>query len=54
MKTQNKKTKEQDVIWPIRMKESLKKQFKEVCDKHGYSMSKRIKVLIQEEINQNI
>jgi len=54
MKLQNKKTKEKDVIWPIRMKESLKTQFKNTCHKHGYSMSKRIKVLIQEEINKNL
>lgn len=35
-----------DVVWPIRMKQSLKDQFKLYCDLNGYSMNKRIKVLI--------
>jgi hypothetical protein len=42
---------EKDVIWPIRMKQSLKDKFKYFCDKNGYSMNKRIKILIELDIN---
>lgn len=42
--------KEKDVVWPIRMKRSLKDEFKSHCDGNGFSMNKRIKVLIENDI----
>jgi len=48
-----KKTLEPDVIWPIRMKKSFKEQFKAHCDKHGYSMNKRVKLLMGQDMNKN-
>ena len=44
--------KEKDVIWPIRMKKSLKDSFKKHCDKNGYSMNKRIKILIERDVER--
>jgi len=44
------KNKEKDVVWPIRMKQTLKDKFKAHCDKKGYSMNKRMKVLIENDI----
>ena len=44
---------DKDVIWPIRMKESLKNNFKIHCDKKGYSMNKRIKSLIEIDIKND-
>jgi hypothetical protein len=38
---------EKDVVWPIRMKRSLKEQFKLFCDSNGYSMNKRIRILME-------
>ena len=49
MKT--KKEKQKDVVWPIRMSQDLKDQFKIYCDAKGYSMNKLIKILIEREIN---
>ncbi len=46
-----KKILEKDVVWPIRMKESFKKEFKTHCDKHGYSMNKRVKLLMEKDIS---
>lgn len=43
--------KQKDVIWPIRMSQELKDQFKLHCDSNGYSMNKLIKILIEKEIN---
>jgi len=45
------KEKQKDVVWPIRMSQSLKNEFKCYCDKHGYSMNKLIKILIEKEMN---
>lgn len=42
--------KEKDVVWPIRMKQSLKDEFKNHCNSKGYSMNKRIKILIEKDI----
>jgi len=39
-----------DVVWPIRMTKELKDKFKEYCDKYGYSMNKKIKLLIETAI----
>jgi len=47
---ENKKEINKDVVWPIRMKRSLKDQFKKHCDDSGYSMNKRMKVLIENDI----
>jgi hypothetical protein len=42
-----KKTIEKDCMWPIRMKRDFKNKFKSFCDKHGYSMNKRVKLLME-------
>jgi len=46
-----KKEKEKEVVWPIRMSQSLKDEFKNYCDKNGFSMNKRIKILMDQDIN---
>jgi antitoxin component of RelBE/YafQ-DinJ toxin-antitoxin module len=43
--------KQKDVVWPIRMSQELKDEFKTYCDNKGYSMNKLIKILIKKEIN---
>lgn len=43
--------KNEEVVWPIRMSKDLKNAFKNHCDKHGYSMNKLIKILIEKEIS---
>ncbi len=45
--------KEKDIIWPVRIKKDLRDRFKKHCNKMGYSMSKRLRVLMEVEINQN-
>jgi len=42
--------KQKDVVWPIRMSQELKDEFKTHCDDKGYSMNKLIKILIEKEI----
>jgi len=42
---------EKDVVWPIRMSESLKNELKKYCDEKGLSMNKLVKILIKKEIN---
>lgn len=44
---------DKDCVWPIRMKQSLKNEFKKICDKHGYSMNKRIKILMELDIKNS-
>lgn len=44
------KEKLKDVVWPIRMSQKLKDEFKVYCDDKGYSMNKLIKILIEKEI----
>lgn len=44
------KEKLKDVVWPIRMSQKLKDEFKAYCDDKGYSMNKLIKILIEKEI----
>ena len=44
---------EGDAILPIIMKISFKQAFKEFCDKNGFSMSKRIKILMQKDMEEN-
>ncbi len=46
--------KEKDVVWPVRMKESFKKRFKTHCDNQGYSMNKRVKLLMEKDMNTKI
>lgn len=46
------KEKQKDVIWPIRMSQELKNMFKSHCDRHGYSMNKLIKILIENELKR--
>ena len=50
MKKENKK----EVVWPIRMTQEFKDKFKLFCDKHGYSMNKKIKIIMEEEMNKDI
>jgi hypothetical protein len=45
-----KKEKQKEVVWPIRMSQELKDNFKNYCDDKGYSMNKLIKILIKKEI----
>lgn len=40
-----------DVVWPIRMSQTLKDEFKKHCDEQGFSMNKRMKILIQRDID---
>jgi predicted DNA-binding protein len=42
--------KQKDVVWPIRMSQELKDQFKTYCDDKGYSMNKLIKILIENKV----
>lgn len=49
---QGKIIKEPEVIWPIRMKKDFKIKFKFFCDKHGYSMNKRVKLLMEQDMNK--
>lgn len=51
---QTKKILEPDVIWPIRMKNGFKVKFKAHCDKYGYSMNKRVKLLMEQDMNKII
>jgi hypothetical protein len=44
------KEKQKDIVWPIRMSQKLKDEFKNYCDNKGYSMNKLIKILIVKEI----
>jgi hypothetical protein len=41
-----------EVVWPIRMSQKLKDEFKAHCDINGYSMNKLIKILIEKELNR--
>lgn len=52
MKNENKKEKI-DIIWPIRIKKDFRDDFKKFCDENGYSMSKRIRTLMEMDMNQN-
>jgi predicted DNA-binding protein len=45
-----KKETKKEVVWPIRMSQELKDQFKNYCDSKGYSMNKLIKILIEKEL----
>lgn len=48
-----KNNKNKDVIWSIRMKQSLKDEFKKYCDKNGYSLNKRMNILIEKDLENN-
>ena len=48
------KTINTDVIWPIRMTKEFKIQYKEYCDNKGYSFNKRIKTLMDNDMNNKI
>lgn len=43
---------EKDVVWPVRMREGFKKKFKAHCDNMGYSMNKRVKILMEKDMNE--
>lgn len=45
------KKKKKDVVWPIRMSQELKDEFKSYCDDKGYSMNKLVKILIKKEVD---
>ncbi len=42
--------KKKDVVWPIRMSQELKDEFKKHFDEKCFSMNKLIKILIEKEI----
>lgn len=46
----NKTSKKESCVWPIRMPKKLKDEFKTYCDKKGFSMNKRINILIKNDI----
>lgn len=48
-----KEQKEKDVVWPIRMKKEFKEKFKKYCQENGYSMNKRVRVLIEMDMDNN-
>lgn len=54
MKKQEKQEEQEkkDIIWPIRIKKIFRDNFREFCDKNGYSMSKRIRTLMEEDMNK--
>ncbi len=35
----------------IRINENLRKEYKEFCNKNGYSLSKRLRLLIKKDMN---
>lgn len=39
------------IVWPIRMPKKLKDEFKAYCDCNGFSMNKKINILIKECLN---
>lgn len=47
MKTQN------DEFLHIRLPSELKKQYEKYCDENGYSLSKRIRLLMEKEIKND-
>lgn len=40
------------VLINLRVKKKLRDQFKEYCDKNGYSVSKRLRLLIENEMKK--
>lgn len=48
------KKEENNVVWPIRMSKEFKLKYKEFCDKHGYAFNKRIKTLMEGDMNNKI
>lgn len=46
--------KEQNVTWPILMPKSFKENYKIFCDKNAISMNKRIKLLMEKDMNDKI
>lgn len=48
--TLNAESPDKEVVWPIRMSQKLKTEFKIHCDGKGFSMNKRIKILMEEDI----
>jgi len=41
---------EMDYIFPLRMTKEFKNEFKVFCDNNGYSMTKRIRLIMGEDI----
>jgi len=39
-----------DYIFPLRMTKEFKNEFKVFCDNNGYSMTKRIRLIMGEDI----
>ena len=48
------KEKNNDVVWPIRMDKNFKEKFKKHCDKNGFSMNKRVKLLMEKDMQNEI
>ncbi len=45
---------EPNVTWPILMKKSFKEKYKMFCDKHAISMNRRVKLLMEKDMNGEI
>ena len=42
-----------DYIFPLRMNKSFKDEFKNYCDDNGFSMAKRIRLIMFNDIENN-
>ena len=47
-----KEDKKEYYIFPIRLSKEFKKEYKDYCDKNGYSMTKRIKLLMNNDMGK--
>lgn len=45
---------EPNVTWPILMKKSLKEKYKAFCDRQGISMNRRVKLLMEKDMNGEV
>lgn len=45
---------EPDVRWPILMKKGFKDKYKKYCDVYGISMNRRVKLLMEKDMNGEI
>lgn len=45
---------EKNVTWPILMRQSFKDEYKMFCDKNAISMNRRVKLLMQKDMEDNL
>ena len=45
---------EPDVRWPILMKQGFKDKYKQFCDSKGFSMNKRVKLLMEKDMTGEV